>query len=279
MLLERGWCSFPAPCRTSRGNGHLSSVNLTHLELSHLPAIDVRMGHLGTGGKGPAVGADPLPSTAHPDGTSGGNEPRRAGKSLPTPSIPGPSHCPPWRIRVPQPAPRQHLVLHHPAAVWRKRPHFLPPKEVETGRGARRVLTDAQRGLEMLVLPEVIQLSGRASATSPHWLPPCKVCPGHQLQRVWGQSWSPVQRAPAVTCPGIRGQCTAQLGQGHVPAASTVLTDTHGSEPAWQCWRQPHGRRLPLSASRCPFLAPAGHQCQVCLWASLAGTVTCPQRM
>ena len=229
----------------------MSGVNLTHLELSHLPATDAHMGHLGTGGKGPAVGTDPRPSTSHPDGTSGGNEPRRAGKSLPTPSIPGASHRLPWHIRGPQPAPRQHLVLHHPAAVWRKHPRFLPPKEVETSRGARRVLTDAQRGPEMLALPEATSYLAGLQPPTYTGSHPAKCAPGHWLRHDRGQSWSPVQRAPAVPYPGIRGHCAAQLRPGHVPADSTALTDTHGSEPAWQHWWQPQGRKLPLPACRC----------------------------
>lgn len=62
------------PYRTSWDKRHLSSVSLTHLELSHLPATDARLGHQGTEGEAPAMATDSLPSAAHPDGISGWNE-------------------------------------------------------------------------------------------------------------------------------------------------------------------------------------------------------------
>lgn len=45
-----------------------------------------------------------------------------------------------------------------------------------------------------------------------------------------------------------------------------ALMDTHGSDPAWQCWWQPYGRRLPLPTSQrspqpppCPSWTPVPH--------------------
>lgn len=67
-----GGAAAVTPYRTSRDKGHLSSVNLTHLELSHLPASDAYLGHQGTEGEAPAT--DPFPSTPHSDVISGWNE-------------------------------------------------------------------------------------------------------------------------------------------------------------------------------------------------------------
>lgn len=150
---------------------------------------DAHTGHLGTGGKGPAVGTDLLPSTAYPDGASGGNELRRVSKSLLTPSIPGASH-----IRVPQPALHQQLVLHHPAAVWVQAPSFPPAEgsgdQPGSLQGAHRC---AERSRDAGAAPGH-QLSGWASATSPHWFPCCKMCPGHQLWHVRGGRAGPQRR-------------------------------------------------------------------------------------
>lgn len=65
----------------------------------------------------------------------------RAGKSSPNPSTPGASHHLPRHMRVPTAAsaPRQHLVLHQPTAVWCKPLCFLQWREGgnrEAGQGA-----------------------------------------------------------------------------------------------------------------------------------------------
>lgn len=148
---------------------------------------------------------------------------------------------------MPQPAPHQHLVLHHPSAIWCKHPRFLPPKEVETGHRACRGLIDAQRGLEMLLPPEATSSSWEGFSHQPTPAPTLQSVP-----RPPALALSRAKLVPVVPCPGIQGHCTAQLVPGHVPADSTVLMDTHGSKPAWQHWWQPHGRKLPLSVSQCP---------------------------
>lgn len=78
-----------------------------------------------------------------------------------------------------QPVPYQHLVLQHPTAIWCKYPFFLLLEEVEMGHRAPEW---SQRGLEVLVLPKATSYSW--VPTDPHWLPPCTVCPGHQLWHV-----------------------------------------------------------------------------------------------
>lgn len=80
-----------------------------------------------------------------------------------------------------------------------------------------------------------------------------------------------VHRPPALAClraklvpnSALPSHIGTLLGPGHVPAD---CMDAHSSEPAWQ-----HGGvcHCPLagvsSVAPCP---PAGHQCQVCLWAA-----------
>lgn len=119
--------------------------------------------------------------------TSGGNEPGRAGRSLPTPNPPSPGHSSTAPAhQVPSPAPHQHLVLHHPTAVWCKHPCFLPLREV--------LLTDMQRALEMLQ-PQLTPAPTVQSVPRPELVPgtACTraVVYRDSAQHSWDQDTSP----------------------------------------------------------------------------------------
>lgn len=168
--------------RTSRDKGHLSSVNLTHLELLHLPATDAHLGHQGTEGEAPAMATDPLPSAPHSDGISGWNELRRCWASHPSQNHPSQGHpCPhlPWHTEC-QACSLPASGLATPHGHMAQTPFFfLLLEEVEMGHGAPGC---SQRGLEILVLPKATSYSW--VAINPHQLQTCIVCPSQQLWHV-----------------------------------------------------------------------------------------------